>query len=356
MPTNGFDIATILPLLKKRIGFRETTGFTLSTANKESLSTRYFQSFHTAVTLNNIKETMETPYTDATAFDAVLSNLEDDAIAAMLNNIFNKPQLIETGLLFNRWQQTQLQLIPNTSKAVGYRIKLSGKPCSLQINSIALRFTAAATFNIYLFSDTKVAPLFTKSVTTIANDETVIDLSADNWIINSNSAAYKDSYFYLVYFQDDLLTAQAYDDQTVYFNTALMYCAEGVELNPVTSETFSKDAIGYNYRSYGMLPEISVYRDFTSQIKAQAHIFDEAIGKQLAIKVIEQILGSTRSNTTQRITQEQLNTWMADLNIAKPTEERPFMPGLKSQYEKEIKRLNETFFPKQKPVSVSLCS
>jgi hypothetical protein len=68
--------------------------------------------------------------------------------------------------------------------------------------------------------------------------------------------------------------------------------------------------------TYGMLPEISVYKDFTAQIKAQAHIFDDAIGKQLAIKVIEQILSSTASNLTQRITKEMLNSWTADLNIA----------------------------------------
>jgi len=362
MPTNGFDINTILPLLRKRIGFREESGFTIIDDLKQSLSGRYFQSFHPAVTLQNIKETMNVPPADDGEFNDYLAILEDDAIAAMLNAVFNKPQLIESGLLFKRYAESNLQTTPNAGKAVGYRLKLSQKPCSLQINSVAFRFTKDATLTLYLFCDSKAEPLFQKSFSVTGNDETVVDLIDDNWIINSNSAAYKDRNFYLVYFQDDLvnadpsLTSEAINVQVECFNETYMYCANGVEMEATGSETFDKANRGYSYKTYGMLPEISVYRDFTPQIKAQAHIFDEAIGKQLAVKVIEQVLASTASNLTQRITKEQLNGWMADLNIARPTEERPFMPGLKSQYEKELKRLNETFFEKPVPVSVSLCS
>jgi hypothetical protein len=94
----------------------------------------------------------------------------------MLNNVFNKPQLIESGLLFKRWAENNLQTTPNNNKAVGYKLTLSQKPCSMQINSVAFRFTANATFNLYLFCDSKAVPLFTKSCTVTGNTETVMIL------------------------------------------------------------------------------------------------------------------------------------------------------------------------------------
>lgn len=349
--SNGFDVEAVTGALIGRVGWRQTLGINLNLANRTSKSGRYFQGFHPAVTLQNIKETQEDPNAGDTDLNTHLLHLQEDALMTVLNQVFNKPQIIEQGLLYQRYDNVTETLIENKGKAVGMIVCLSGKPVSMQFNSISLRFDGVATFNLYLFNDAKNAPLLTKQVTTVANDLTTVLL--DDWIVRLNQTGSKGGNFYLVYFQDDLGSVQAIDE-LVSFNETICYGVEGFEADKTGSAQFKRGQYGYNYNTYGLLPDISVYRDFTQQIITNAHAFDEAIGLQVAVDVIQGILNTTRSNKTQRITQETMNKWYAEVNQARPTEEIPNRPGLLSRYEREVKRLVDTFFPRPKAQTVSL--
>jgi hypothetical protein len=70
--------------------------------------------------------------------------------------------------------------------------------------------------------------------------------------------------------------------------------------------------------------------------------------------VIEEIVMTTRSSKDERQIQEQAGRLYTDLNQAYATEQLPIMPGLKSRLASELKRLRTTFFPEQKPMSISM--
>ena len=86
--------------------------------------------------------------------------------------------------------------------------------------------------------------------------------------------------------------------------------------------------------------------DYTSVICRNADKFDEAVGLQMAVNLIEQIISSSRSNATERIGKDQLASLYNDLNIDMPTDQRPYSAGLKNRLKREIQRLNRTFFKK----------
>lgn len=346
--TNGYDIERVQNALSGRIGWRQTGSFSLSTINALSKSGRYFQGFHSAVTLNNINNTIEEVGADSDTLNTRLLNFQQDGIMNMLNQIFNQPQLIETGLL-NRRDMNLSYLLPNEGKAVGYRIRLADAPVSMQIHNVAFRFNGVATFNLYLYNEASLSPLFTQSVTTVANDLTVVNLGS--WIAKLNQANIKSSDFYLVYYQNDLGSVQAYEDYWL-FKYTKMFSAEGFNAD-VTGGNFVRTQHLTTGLSYGMLPEISIYKDFTQQIVQNAHLFDEAIGLQVAITVLDNIMNSNRSNATQRINQDQLKELYTDLNLARPTEMLPNNPGLRTRYERELKRLRDTFYPKPKAYTIN---
>ena len=84
-----------------------------------------------------------------------------------------------------------------------------------------------------------------------------------------------------------------------------------------------------------------------------AYLFDNLINLQMAADVIELIQNSTRTNKDQRITQELSRVLYTDLNQSAPTGEAPFVPGLKHRISKEVQRVSNEFYPKQKVTSIT---
>ena len=87
--------------LVTRIGWRDDKtlpNFTLSTENLTADSNRVFQSEHTAITLQNIKECQ--PIVDSTTLDMneYLGNLRSDCVQQVLNDVFEK-DYVEDALL-----------------------------------------------------------------------------------------------------------------------------------------------------------------------------------------------------------------------------------------------------------------
>ena len=224
-----------------------------------------------------------------------------------------------------------------------------------QIDSVALYFDAVATFNLYLFNDIKKLPVYTVEVTTVANDQTIIELP--DVILNHIGGSNHGGIFYLGYFQDDAVTAKAICENNVCFKANAPYAAIPMEATPLTSATFDKSTIGYTLQSNGLNPHLSVFRDHTWQIIKKPSLFDNLVGLQMAAQVIEQSLFANRSNSTERAVKEGMDKIQASMELmgVAPISDGPHTTGLRKQISQELERLDKAFCNDIKSRVISTC-
>lgn len=349
--TNGFDLAQVVPAMMKRLGWRQPTisgSPVLNADNLTSASGRYFQSFHSLVTLAKIKDVVEDKDISDADFNTYLSNLQNDAILRCLNEVFRMPELIEQKLLFTRFA-TMDQPVTNQGLFVGFLINTANdQSISTQINMATLYFNEDVSFNLYLFMDGVKAPLMQIPVSCTAYQNTEIDL--ESLVLNFKTG----QKYYFGYFQSELGTAKAIRWQVD--TIAKTCCFEAFCFQAPATD--GNTDFNHDYRQYGYLPmginlEMISFRDHTQKIIRKANLFDEAIGLQVAAMVVEEIVMTTRTNKDQRQITDDAGKIYADLNQAMATQEIPNMPGLKSRIAGEFKRLTATFFPPQQAISIS---
>jgi len=347
--TNGYDLTSVLAKLAGRLAWR--TDATLSTANKTSASGRYFDdgSFHALVTVPNIKATAPEPVSPDT-WDTYFTARQNSVIAKCLAAVFNEPQYKEQVVLYQRLSELETT-IPNAGKAVGYRIKPAHAfDISVQINSLELYFDGVATFNVYLFKQGSAIPVKTKEVTTVANEKTTVPLT--DWILNyRNSPVY-----YVAYYQDDLGSVKAIQEQ-VCMNKTLCFSAEPFTAS-TTGSGFQRDNLSLSLNNpYGVNMQVSSFRDITQHILNQPHLFDELIGLTMAYQVIEDVLYSVQSSSTERILKDQMDKIgiQLELNGAAPIPDSPKVTGFRQKIEREIQQVRKAFYHKPKAQTVSLC-
>jgi hypothetical protein len=275
-------------------------------------------------------------------WDSYFTAKQDAIIIRSLQSVFKQTEFFEQTFLYNVHNQEQ-QLVTNNGKATGWRITpVKRQDVTVQVNSLQLYFTEAETFNVYLFKQGSNVPVKTKEVTTVANVKTTVALT--DWYIS-----YKDaSEYYIVIFQDDLGTAQAIREET-YGPCHKMFSADPFSSN-TSGFVFDRDEQTYGDEPFGINANISSFRDFTANILNQPQLFDELQGLGMAIQTLEEILYSTRSNSTERILKEQIQTigLQLDLNGSAAISNGPKMIGLRQRAEMEAKRIADSFYYKPK--------
>lgn len=351
--TNGFNVAKVMQALQGRIGWSQPTlaGMpVISGQNQASSSSRFFEDFHESCTIQKLYQAQEDKAISDADFNSLLQRMDRSVIMRCINAVFNRPQLIDHGLVYERQSNVRNLPVPNQGNFCGYRIKVANGDYAVMLNSVALFFSEVVTFNLYLFNDLTKAPVMSQEVTTQAGTQTVASL---NWILKyvDNN---KGGLFYVGYFQDDLGAVTAIDEQLNMWNDAKVYGAWPFQSPRVAGQLdFNRINPSVVFRTYGMNMELSSYRDYTEVILQNAHLFDEARGLCMAVRVIEKVKNSLRTNKEARQSNEVIKLEY-DLELAFPTKEAPFMAGLKAQLVREFERVNLSFFPKRKPTNVSI--
>jgi hypothetical protein len=357
--TNGFEYGKVISALFGRVGWRQPNisgSPVLSSVNTTSKGGRYYQDFHSLVTIQNLKSVMEEVGSSDSSLNTFLEVLQRGIILKCVTGVFDTPEYMSRKLLFNRSWAVNDQLIANSSKFVGIQFRVPPTPdIAVQIDSVALYFDSAIDLNLYIFNDAVKAPLAVIPATTVANSQTVVGLS--DIVLNYISGFNLGGSFYIGYFQDDLAGAKAYWEQGCQYSQA-SYGWTFFEADRKPAEyDFDRQNIRRNNVNYGLNLNVSTFRDHTWQIVGSAALFDNVIGLQMAAQLIEQIAYSTRSNSSERILRDaaaQVSVQL-DLNGVAPIPESPHTTGLKKMIDKELARLKNSFFPKPKAQSVSLC-
>lgn len=347
-----FRSTLAIDALFTRVGWQQPTQseYAILTGNNlVSLSGLYFTDYHKAVTIKNIKETQEDEDISDLDFNSYLERLQKGAINRCLNAVFSKEEIIDETQLYTRENLRYSKLIENESKFVGIHLDVVESPeYSVSINTASLLFDGVKTFNLYCFHSAK-GQIWSKSVTTLAGVETVVNIT--DLILSISELTYKAGEFLFGYFQDDLGSVKAinYNQEEPEFNKGRLFCAEGFE-SVAVGVGYDNETLVETNLNYGINLEISSHRDYTYLIKRNAPMFDEVVGLQLAVDVIETIINSTRSNATERITKDQVTMLYNDVNLGQDgVQNNDIMPhsgGLKARLQRELKKLKENFHPK----------
>jgi len=359
--SNGFNTNKVLTALVGRLGWIQEPGFalTLDSTNSTSRSGRRYNdgSFHSLVTLQNVLDTMPQRAASASQFNSYLTALQRGIILRCLNGVFSEPELISQSLMYTRDEPEYIETVPNTGKFVGVQITVPpAADIAVQIDSVALHFDGARTFNLYVFNDLKTAPILIKEVTTEANNQVIVDLQ--DCILNHIGGANHGGIFYIGYFQDDLGSVKAIREDDADIAEGTVYRTEFIESKVTGPLAFNRNEISYiRESSAGINPHITVFRDHTWSIIKKPALFDNVIGLQMAAQIIEQMMFTMRSNGTEREAKDATSRMQLALELTgtAPITDGPHTTGLRKQIDQELKRLAAAFQPRKKSTVLQTC-
>lgn len=359
--SNGFDMDLVMPAMRQRLGWRQPNvsgSPVLNDDNTTSISGRFFgQSFHALCTIANLMANQEDSAIPVDDFNQWLTDLQDDMIARSLNEVFRSTELLEQVLLYTRFGYNDIPIV-NSNQFVGYVINIANdKSISTKLNFLTLYFTDSVSFPIYLYEDGVKQPLLSFSVSVDGWERTLWELDGSGGDHPELVLKFvRGRRYYLGYYQSDLGNVQAIREQIDQFATTL--CFEAYPLSAPVDNT-SGFGFDHNYRQFPFLPgginiEMISFRDHTEKIIRKANLFDEVQGLQMAAFAMELVNNNTRTNLTQRQTEQQSQQVFMELNQAFATKEVPVTPGLKSRIDREVVKLKQTFFPKATAMSLSM--
>lgn len=346
--SNGFDIDAVYNGLKDRVLWLSQ--------GVSSQSSRYYEDFHTlcdTALLDDLRP-------DSGTLSDYLDNLQRSVILNAVNAVYNAPQVIDPAMLcFYRGDWVLYpQPVANTGQFVGLRLLVSRGDFAVKMNSLELFFDNDCTFNMYLYNDMTLPPIYTVEVTASAQQQVIIDLSNDailNWLSNTIN---KGGNFYFGYYQDDIeaqgAKAMYYSVSMQGYKTARIWAySSPTTIDVQGNRNFKRNVIGSNNLTYGMNLEVTTYRDATNNIIRNSHLLDNLIGLQMAAKVVEAYIFTYRSNGIQRnvTSNDALQHLYEELNLAKPSEEIPYSVGLRKQINQEVVKVKQAL---QKQITKSV--
>ncbi len=356
--TNGFDLQKTIEALLGRLGWQQPTvegAPVLDTTNKDSKSGRYFNdgTFHAIVSPVNIKASMEDPKATDAQINDELQKLQKAAILRALQDVFKDPEVISQAMVYERYPMNEMPL-SNNHYAVGYEIMVASRyDTTVQVQNAVLYFDQDVQFTLFLFKDGQKAPVWQQTVQANANTGTIIPLQ--DLYISYSTATSRGSRYYLVYFQDELGTARAIQEQVEDWNKTTVFGAVPFYAH-ANALNFDRNNKMYPWLPAGINLEISAFKDWTQEIIKKPALFDQLIGLYMAYMVIEKMVYAVRSNGNERVLKDQMDRVgiQLDLTGAAPISDSPKVKGLLQKIEAEVKQVKDAFTPKQKPQTVSL--
>ena len=99
----------------------------------------------------------------------------------------------------------------------------------------------------------------------------------------------------------------------------------------------------YEYYTWGMNFNISMYKDFTNFVKTNINSFAKALQLQVCVNVLKIISNSTRSNRAERLSKAYA---MLELDGNRNNPTMPYTVGLNKELQTEIRKLKETYNPR----------
>jgi hypothetical protein len=273
--------------------------------------------------------TDETYWAVVDAFSDYLMRRKAMAIQNVMDKIINDKKLkglvksiYDNVLLFDDVARVQNKVI-NSGKFVGLKVRLKNHRSLITvINKIGLQFSANVTnLPIHIYHSSQEDPIFTIQVSTakapsfswVAVNDTVLRYLSDDYDVGGD--------FYIGYFQDDLDAQSSQAIRKDYgFQEPCRSCnernyryynswSEFTEVHPfeINGSDFdgntmvdnSKVRYVYN-NNFGLNLNLSSKCDLTDFFIEEKRLFSEAMAKQWALLIMNDLAFSTRDNTVSK--------------------------------------------------------
>lgn len=342
--SNGLDIQRVYDVLKNRVKWR------FLGAASDSL--RYFEDFHTLCTPEILRDIQPNATISDGEFVQYLVDISRSEILETVNAIYSAPAIIDPATLcfFRLDNILYPQPVVNQNQFVGLKMMIVKGDHAVRFNSIELFFDKDCTFNMYLYNDMTLPPIYALEVSVLAYQQVIIDTSNDAILNYLSPSINKGGLVYFGYYQADIAAQGAHalyypiNMQVFHPCKIWSYSAQVVSSDQQGNRNFVRNNIGANNLTYGLNLEVTTYVDATNNIIQNAHLFDEVIGLQVAAKVVEAIIFNYRSNVTERnIESVSLEKLYNELNLARPSEDLPFSVGLRKKIERAIFQAKQSF-------------
>lgn len=287
-------------------------------------------------------------------YNTFLSSLNNSVILECVNQIYNKPTLLDKSKLVFARSDIMLvtQPVDNINQFVGLKLQIAPGHYGIKVAKLMLFFTEDVTFTMYRYNDFDLPPIYQVQVTAKAYQQVTIPLQNNVYLNYLTPNDNMGGIVYFGYYQADLGTARAIY-YPVYINefhpvVCWSYSA-AVETDQLGQRNFNRMTVGANNLTYGLNLEISTNIDDTENIVQNQSLWDNLFLLKMQIKLIEMCRFSYQTSAVQRAVQsigglEELGRQLNGMPYNREFN-TPKVIGLKSQFEDAVKTVKQGFEP-----------
>lgn len=368
------NIATILPVYKNLIGFRQYHDPDKMELDNDLLASNsglFFEDVHPLLTLDNMLAVSPTDDNDTNyvGFSDWLIKRRNTAISQMLSDFHAKRMseargrnLIEQKPLFSGAGRIA-DTIDETDFIVGYELTpLRADGITLKINKLGLQFNDVGTFDVYLFHSSRQTYYKKISVTVdVANQVKWIALTgSDALTLPYESEVDYGGSWYLVYRQSDTGNARAINKVKDWRFEPCGSCnqqdlltwrmwSKHLVIQPfrVEDKDLENDGIWdvedmtYTYdRNYGLNLQISLVCDATNIFTNNVELFTQALGYKFAINMLREYAYNPEFNISRLTANVSRETILYELDGDSASFKKS---GLVYNYNRELDNISIDF-------------
>lgn len=317
------------------VGFQNPTNaeyINVSTANQTARSGRYFTD-SPFCKIEFIRDCQDDPNINDTEFNTILDKIQKNAILNVCDSVFDTNDYLDRDFVFPFPVNNQnAETLP--AGWVGFRIyKCEG--VAFKINRLVTNFQTVGTFTLLLHNSINPTALYSQAVTITTAGYQEITLT-DEWIVNTK----EEGEFFLGYVVNDTVPYKRdyqRSNEQAYFKDLTI---EPIYVSGHSGTSlFDLNDIDGMSQNPGINPDITVYKDYTDEIKQNEIVYSPAIQMAGFIEIMKIIIASRRINESTLITKDLINQVIFELE----GNENAKIYGLRYRYEKEIEKLKKAF-------------
>jgi len=299
-----FDKAKIQTSLSGLVGWKQPTNPAYDIVSAGNLITRSARvvNENPLCKIEYIKDTYDYDAVSDADFNTFLTSILSDAAGQVCDSVFNESDYIDRNLLYqNAMNKVNLETLP--SGFVGYQLEKEELiNTAFKITRVICEFSGTGSLTLALFSSQNSAPVQTKVVAITSNRQEVVL----NWVID-NTSGYSECEWYLGYLTTGLTITpfkRDYKEALIKSDIQLMEI-QSIQVDGVSSLVlWDLLNVKYSSNTWGLNPDITVYKDYTDLIIQNESLFATAIQIQAQIISLENINATLQSNSNERRTRE----------------------------------------------------
>lgn len=306
----------------------------LSEKNLESRSGLLVNQVSQFARIDSLYNSLNTAYQSDADFNDALVALQEQAIIEAFRDVFDQADIIESKPLYSDITDRVLRLLTPSEQFRGVKVELINQSnIAATINGVWLSFDGDGEVKLLCFDQYRKAPIYNKTITVTGDGMQYVALG---WELPFMGATVRPTYF--IGYLGSAVTVSAIQYGRCENKYSNMCVESGRVDGHILEEVFVADK-WQGGSDQGLNLDITVRKDYTAAAVNNQLALANAVAIKVAIKAIEAILATNRSNPSQRISDENITRLLFELEGNAELK----VYGLRSKYEREIKNMKQSF-------------